>query len=255
MTTTFLKIFPDQSDFYTFAAELFRQKVLDAVQTRDRFLIALSGGGTPIPLYQLLAHPSNLDTLPWKQMYFFWGDERLVPPQDAESNYYQAYSAFLKFVPVPPENIFRIKGEHSPTAAASDYAKTLSSFAEKPAGWPRFDLVFLGLGTDGHTASLFPGSELTSGVAVIPTVAKYQDRPSLRISLTPDVINDARNVAFLVKGQEKAEALAATLLAKADLIHLPARRISPTSGTLWWLLDSEAASLLPASAALGIIQL
>jgi 6-phosphogluconolactonase len=234
---TTVRIFSDSTVLSRFAADLFARTTCEAVSARGRFLATLSGGGTPMALYRLLVTYS----LPWDKMLFFWGDERCVPPDDAESCYRQACAAWLVYVPVPDNNIFRIKGELGPEAAAADYARQ----PESASATPRFDLVLLGLGADGHTASLFPGSAETSGAATVAVTAHYQDRPANRVSLTPEVFNSARNVVFLATGAEKAPALAATLTGAREPVKFPVQRIQPTDGEVWWLVDEAAASLLP----------
>lgn len=246
MTTISVKTFSDSQQLSSFAAELVLKVVLDSVAKRDRSTISLSGGGTPAPLYTLLAKSPYRERLPWGQMCFFWGDERCVPPDDPQSSYHQAQTVLFAHVPVPVENIFRARGELPPPGAAQDYARQLKSQAAQGLLWPRFDLVLLGLGADGHTASLFPGSPLTRGIPCVAVEANYQDRPARRVSLTPSVFNSARQVVFLVTGAEKAAALAATLVGERDLIKFPAQRIRPTGGKLWFLADQTAASQLPA---------
>jgi 6-phosphogluconolactonase len=237
--------FSDSQALSGFAAGLLVQIATKAVSARGSFSIALSGGNTPSALYHLLAQSPYREGLPWEQMFFFWGDERCVVPDDAESSYNQARKALLDDVPIPGGNIIRIKGELAPADAADDYARELKKYSTNSLDWPRFDLVLLGLGADGHTASLFPGSTETSGLATVAVTAKYQDRPANRVSLTSDVFNAARNVIFLAVGKEKAGALAATLAGKHDPFRLPAQRILPVEGNTWWLVDEAAASLLP----------
>jgi 6-phosphogluconolactonase len=206
-------------------------------------------------------------------MHFFWGDERCVPPDDLQSNYRQAYETLLSHVLVPKENIHRAKGELAPPSAAEDYARQLREFAAPGLDYPRFDLVLLGLGADGHTASLFPGSlfpdslspqvrdpaqspegepveDLPSGGSheggpVLAVTAEFQGRPVNRVTLTPPVFNAARNVLFLVTGQEKAMALAGTRAGRSDPLIYPAQRIEPAEGKVWWLVDEPAARMLP----------
>ena len=240
-TTTRIQIFSDSAALSRFAADLFARTTRQAVAMRGRFVCALSGGGTPLVLYRLLATAS----LPWDKLFFFWGDERCVPPNDAESSYHQAHTAWLAYKPIPEKNIFRVKGELGPVAAAEEYAAQLKSIATGKFGWPRFDLALLGLGADGHTASLFPGSAETSGVATVAVTAHYQDRPANRVSLTPNVFNAAHNVVFLATGQEKARALVNTLAGPREPVQFPAQRIQPVDGKTWWLVDEAAASLLP----------
>ena len=164
-------IFPGAAELNRTAADLFASTAQEAVSERGQFSAALSGGGTPRAMYAMMAKSPYREQLPWGKMFFFWGDERCVPPDDAESCYNQAFSVWLSRVPIPEKNIFRVKGELGPQAAAEDYARQLKSVAEVGLGWPRFDFVLLGLGADGHTASLFPGSVETSGAAIVAVTA------------------------------------------------------------------------------------
>ena len=239
-----LKVFADLPRLSRFAAELFSDIVRESAAQRGTVLIALSGGSTPLALYRLLAEPPFRAELPWKSMHFFWGDERCVPPNDPQSNYRQAYDAWLSRVPLPAENIHRALGELDPASAAEDYAGQLRQFAAPGLEYPRFDLVLLGLGADGHTASLFPGSPANADSPVISVAGDYQGRPANRITLTPLVFNAARNVLFLVTGQEKAPALRAALEGPRDTLAHPAQRIQPAQGKVWWLVDEPAAGLL-----------
>jgi len=240
-----IQVFPGSAELSRAAADLFASTAQAAVSARGRFLAALSGGSTPRAMFDMMAKSPYLERLPWGKMLFFWGDERCVPSDDAESSYNQARTVWLAHVPVPEGNIFRIKGELGPHAAAEDYARQLKSVAEAGLDWPRFDLVLFGLGADGHTASLFPGSADTSGVATVAVTAHYQDRPANRVSLTPEVFNSARSVIFLATGAEKAQALATTLTGAREPVKYPAQRIHPAGGNIWWLVDTAAASLLP----------
>jgi 6-phosphogluconolactonase len=239
-----IKVFPALGALSQFGADLFARLARQAVETHGAFLAALSGGGTPSALYRLLAAPPLLTDLPWKWIHFFWGDERCVPPDDHESNYRQAWEAFLSQVPVPAENIHRVKGELEPSAAAADYMEQLTDLAAPGLEFPIFDLVFLGLGADGHTASLFPGSDPDSSSPALAVTGRYQGRPSSRVTLTPQVFNAARTVVILAAGEEKAQAVADALKGPPDPVGHPAQRIQPQDGTLWWLLDEPAASLL-----------
>lgn len=226
------------------AARQFARLAQAAVAARGTFRVCLSGGSTPRELYRLLAQPPYASELPWRQTEFYWGDERLVPPDDPESNARQARLELLEHVAVDPARIVRMKGELSPAAAAADYTAQLKARAEPGLKWPRLDLVLLGLGADGHTASLFPGSDPASGVAqaVLAVTGDYQGRPANRITLTPLVFNAARRVFFLVSGAEKAGALAATLGPLRDPRRWPAQRIQAAEVT--WMVDEAAAKLL-----------
>lgn len=241
MTETTVKVFADGAALSRFAAQLVTQTAREAVAWRGKFLAALSGGGTPQALYRLMAKAC----LPWEKMHFFWGDERCVAPTEAESCYQQAYSTWLGQVPVPQVNLHRARGELSQALAAEDYTRQLKTMAEPGLAWPRFDLALLGLGADGHTASLFPGSIETNGIPVLAVTAQYQDRPAQRVTMTPAVFNAARMVVFLATGAEKAGALAATLSGPREPVKFPAQRIHPRNGQLWWLVDQAAARLLP----------
>jgi 6-phosphogluconolactonase len=247
MPETYIQIFKDSTALSLAAAEHFAETVMDAVTRRGRFLAALAGGNTPLALFRLLAEPPYRQQLPWSQMVFFWGDERCVPPDDPHSNFKQAWQAWLAHIPIPEENLQRIKGELDPTAAARDYAEQLKTFAEGALAWPRLDWVLLGLGGDGHTASLFPGSpaDIDAKLAAIPVTANYEGRPAERVSLTPNVFNAARKVVFLATGEEKARALANTLTGARDPLRWPAQRIHPSDGEVWWFIDEAAVVHLP----------
>jgi 6-phosphogluconolactonase len=240
-----VQIFPDGPGLIQAAAYLFAGTVLESVATRGQCICALSGGSSPRALYARLPNSPYRESLPWDKLFFFWGDERCVLPDDPESSYHLARTTWLAQVPVPEGNIFRVRGELGPQAAAEEYARQLKSMAFPGLAWPRFDFVLLGLGADGHTASLFPGSTETSGAATVAVTAHYQDRPANRVSLTPSVFNSARNVVFLATGAEKAQALAATLTGARDPLQCPAQRIHPDDGKVYWLVDEAAASLLP----------
>ncbi len=240
-----IRIFPDGETLSHEAVHLIIRLAQQAVTENGRFCIALSGGGTPQRLFQLLGLSPHKDQMPWEHTHLFWGDERLVSPDDAGSNYGQAHAIFIGKVPIPNENIHRAHGELDSDTAVSDYKTQLKKFAQN-GEWPRFDVVLLGLGSDGHTAALFPGpitpEEETD--PVIPVTANYDGRPAQRLSLTPQVFNDARNVIFLVTGANKAETVTAVINGPADLEHLPAQRIQPHTGSLIWFLDKPAASAL-----------
>jgi 6-phosphogluconolactonase len=237
-------ILPDARALAREAAGRFSSLARNAVAARGRFSAVLSGGSTPRILYRMLAEEPFRSQTPWDHVHLFWGDERCVPPHDAGSNFRMADEALLSRVPIPAENVFRIQGELDADSAAVAYSRTLEEFFCGLQS--RFDLVLLGLGQDGHTASLFPGSPALDEMErlVVPATAYYQDRPAQRVTLTRPAINSARDVLFLVAGESKAEIVKAVLEGQAD--HLPARRIEPAAGLLTWLLDSAAASQLAA---------
>lgn len=225
------------------AAEEVVHETEEAVAARGRFTIALSGGSTPRNLFTLLA-TNGRSTLPWDRMFFFWGDERHVPPTDAESNYRMADEAMLSKIPVAVGNIFRVAAENPDAAAAAEaYEQTLRKFFALESGQvPRFDLILLGLGPDGHTASLFPGTAAVQERTRL-VVANWVDKlKTSRITLTLPVLNAARCVAFLVSGTDKADALKAVLEGDAPGEQYPSKLVKPTDGKLIWLVDRAAAS-------------
>ena len=219
-----------------------------SITEHGRFLVALSGGSTPMKLYEKLA--ALREKLDWTRVHFFWGDERCVPMDDAGNNYGQAKKVL--FDKIDTTNIHRINTDPStgsgqrlpPASAATDYASTLKFFGEPPLNFPRFDLVLLGLGEDGHTASLFPNSPVDGNEPVIAVTAHYQDRPANRITLTQKVFNEAKEIWFLVTGKSKAGILNTVINGEKNLELYPAQRIQPKNGNLIWWVDEEARTLL-----------
>jgi 6-phosphogluconolactonase len=232
-------------ELFAAAAEEVVHTANEAIAARGQFTIALSGGSTPKNLYNLLA--TNARTaLPWDRMYFFFGDERHVPPTDPDSNYRMADEAMLSKVPVPAGNVFRFAAENADAAeVASEYEKTLRKFFQlQPDGVPRFDLILLGMGPDGHTASLFPGTaglQEKSRLVIANWVEKLK---TSRLSFTFPVLNAARCVTFLVSGTDKAAVLKTVLEENVPGEQYPAKLVHPTDGKLIWLLDVAAASAL-----------
>jgi 6-phosphogluconolactonase len=236
-----VRIFKDNEAMSEAATNIFIQAAKHAFEARGRFLVALSGGGTPSGLYRLLANDPYRSEMDWEKTFVFWGDERCVPPDDAGSNYHQAYEILLKHVPLPGENILRVKGELEPGQASNAYAQMLKDFADPGLDWPCFDLVLLGMGEDGHTASLFPGSPVEATSPTLAVTGHYQGRPAKRITLTPLVFNSARKVLFLVTGEGKAVTLSRVLNDVSNQEQYPAQRIQPTDGQVIWLVDEAAA--------------
>jgi 6-phosphogluconolactonase len=228
-------------------AQEFVQAATAAVSEKGSFSVALSGGSTPKALYSLLANETALRAqLPWDKMYFYFGDERSVGPDDADSNFRMANETMLSKVPIKPEQVFRIKGEYKDSEkAAQEYEQALrASFKIDEAQFPRFDLVLLGMGNEGHTASLFPGTKAlheTKRIAVRNWVGKlYTDR----ITLTAPAINHAARVIFMVTGADKALALKSVLEGPYEPEQLPAQMIQPSNGQLLWLVDTTAGGML-----------
>jgi 6-phosphogluconolactonase len=231
------------ADLFHAAAEEFSRVGRQAIGAQGRFAVALSGGSTPRSLYSLLA--SSYADFPWARTYFFFGDERHVPPTDPESNYRMVNESLLSKVAIPAQNVFRVKGENpDAAAAAADYEAQLRKFFElKPNQFPRFDLIFLGLGPDGHTASLFPDSEGLNETTKLVIANRVEKFKTNRISFTFPVLNNAGEVIFLASGSDKAEMVRQVLEGKPTP-PLPAQQVQPTNGRLLWMLDEAAAAKL-----------
>ena len=227
------------------AAEEFASQALGTVRATGRFTAALSGGSTPRSMFSLLA--SNFrDQLPWDKMFFFWGDERHVSPDSPESNYRMANEALLSKVPVPAENVFRISAENpDANQVAADYEETIRKFFQLSAEeLPRFDLILLGMGPDGHTASLFPKTialQQTSRLVVANWVDKFKTH---RITFTLPVLNNAAVATFLVGGADKAETVREVLEGNQSGELFPSKLVHPTNGRLVWMVDQAAAAVL-----------
>ena len=223
------------------AAKLFIKNAQAAIRSRKRFSVALSGGNTPRLLYEKLATSSLASSLDWKLVHLFWGDDRCVPPDDPESNYTMVSDTLLNHVPIPVENIHRIHGEPSPVQAANRYDTELRAFFGET---PSFDLVLLGLGEDGHTASLFPGSPALSETKRWAVEVEHTTPPPplvWRVTLSLPVLNAAQQVVFLVSGVGKARILSQVLKGGT---FLPAELIQPAIGELVWLVDKQASLYL-----------
>jgi 6-phosphogluconolactonase len=242
-----IRVVPDAAALARAGAEEFAQRAREAAGAGGRFTVALSGGSTPRALYALLAEDAALrNQIAWERTQVFWGDERPVPPGHPDSNYRMARETLLSRVPVPPDNIHRIRGEDAdPSAAARDYEETMRKhFRPKEGELPRFDLVLLGLGPDAHTASLFPGSDALGETKRWVVANRVERLDTVRITLTAPVLNAAASVVFLVSGEDKAPALKQVLEGPHDPNRFPAQMIHPHRGSLLWLLDRPAARLL-----------
>jgi 6-phosphogluconolactonase len=230
-------------------ARFFAARAAEAIAARGVFRVALSGGSTPRALYQHLASmPGGID---WSRVHLFFGDERHVPPDHADSNYRMVQEALLSRAPIPEANVHRIHTEMSNASdAATEYERTIrNAFQIRPGEWPRFDLVLLGMGPDGHTASLFPETPVLQERSRIAAAVWVVSMQTWRVSLTPPVLNAARDVLFLVSGAEKAETLQAVLEGPAEPDRLPAQLIAPTDGVVHWFVDTAAAARLRSASA------
>lgn len=216
-----------------------------AIASDGRFSVALSGGSTPRGAYSLLATPEVVPRVDWDQVHIFWGDERCLPPDNSDSNYYMARDTLLDHVPIPEENVHRIQCELGPVLAAEEYDRVLREFFNLSPHdrntYPRFDLVLLGMGADGHTASLFPGTTAIYERERLVVADYVQRLNGWRVSLTPPVINAAAQVMFLVSGLRKSEMLRQVLTGPHRPDIMPAQVVKPVQGCLSWLIDAQAA--------------
>lgn len=238
------------------AAEHFLEAAQTAVAARGKARIAISGGSTPKRTFELLANPAErfLTAMPWSQIEIYWVDERCVPPDDKDSNYRMTREALLERVPLKPEQVFRVEGELQPEVAAARYETAIrAQFRLEGAQGPRFDVLALGMGDDGHTASLFPHTDALHELGRI-AIANHvpQQKQSWRITLTWPVIVEAGEVFFLIGGKDKADPLHRVLQGPYDPETLPSQLIQPKSGKLLLLLDRDAAALLPVPDAEGV---
>lgn len=239
-----IRRFATPEDLIRAAKREFADAVHGAVNDHERCMVALSGGSTPRRLYEALAD----EDLPWERTFLCFGDERAVPPDHPESNYRMVRESLLSRAPIPPTNVYRIPSEiPDPMLAAESYESTLrTAFHLRHRRWPRFDLVLLGLGADGHTASLFPGTSALEERERLVAATYVETLKAARITLTYPVFNAAALVVFLVSGADKAQALKSVLQGDDVPEPPPARRIKPMTGRVVWMIDEAAASALDA---------
>jgi len=239
-----VRVFPSPDELFRAAAQEFRSLGSEAIQQRGRFTVALSGGSTPRGLHEELVSSFASD-LPWSDVYFFWGDERHVPPDFPESNFRMAHETLLSKLPIPSDHIFRMPGElPDATQGAAVYEDRLREFFGLASGeFPRFDFILLGMGPDGHTASLFPGTKALEEKERFVVGNWVEQHTTYRITLTFPVLNQAANVMFLISGGgHKAEMVRTAL--RDPAANLPCQRVQPVDGNLKWYLDQQAASKL-----------
>ena len=242
-------ILPDRETLSEAAAERVARRCTETQNERGECAVALSGGETPKTLYARLAREPFRSAIRWERVRLFWGDERCVPPDDPRSNFRMAQETLLSRVPIPPENVHRMPAERSDLAvAAREYADVLRAHLPRTAdGWPRFDLILLGLGEDAHTASLFPRAPALTETRAAVVAYHVPHLRADRMTLTPPVLNRAREVLFLVAGEQKAHALWMVLEGPRQPEAAPAQVVKPVDGSLVWLVDAAAASLLSQS--------
>ncbi len=229
-------IFPDKQAL----ARQFAEDLLQWTASERKYTIALSGGSTPKVLFELLAR-EYLYRIDWQHIHFYWGDERCVPPNDIDSNFKMTYDLLLKHLPVDKLNVYRIRGEKEPVEEAKRYSKQVNYGLHHTNGLPQFDLVILGMGDDGHTASIFPNQINLLKSEKICAVARHPETGQFRITLTGGIINNAKKVAFLVTGEGKAQKVDEVINHKRNWMFLPAAHIIPQYGNLIWYLDEAAA--------------
>jgi 6-phosphogluconolactonase len=251
-----VRVYQDADELALKAAQHFARLADQYVIGSGHFAVALSGGETPRAMFKLLAQEPFYSTVPWSMIYFFWTDERGVPPTHPDSNYRVAHELLLSKVPVKSENVFRFQAEEADLGrAAQSYEMTLRNFSIAGPGanrtgtaplaaFPRLDLILLGMGVDGHTASLFPGTQALKVNDRIAVANDVPQRNEHRLTLTVPTINNARNVTFLVGGAGKAETLRQVLEGPSRPEELPSQLIKPGNGSLLWLTDEAAASRL-----------
>ena len=245
-----VEVVPDKRALMEAGAAAFAAAARAAIAAHGRFVTALSGGSTPRALFELLATERFAASIDWSRIHVCWGDERAVPPDADASNCRMAREALLDHVPIPPSQVHRIRGEEPPMIAAAAYERTLRTLFATPVGPPRpvpgarFDLVLLGMGDNGHTASLFPGLQAvreTERWVVAESIAEVR---MWRITLTPVVLNGAAEVLFLVSGGDKASMLHRVLDGPVRPDTYPAQIVAPHHGRLRWLVDADAAAAL-----------
>ncbi|WP_299536212.1 6-phosphogluconolactonase [Ulvibacterium sp.] len=230
------KIYKDKNE----VAQEFSKFLADLVKGKDIFHVALSGGSTPKIVFDVLAS-DFADGIDWAKIHFYWGDERCVPPTDDQSNYKMTVEHLFSKIGLAEENIHRILGEAEPLREAYRYANLLEINLDRISGIPQFDLVILGMGDDGHTASIFPHEIGLWDASEHCVVATHPESGQKRITITGQVINIAKEVAFLVTGNNKAEKVREIIQREGNYTNYPASLVSPTSGNLRWFLDQAAA--------------
>jgi 6-phosphogluconolactonase len=248
-----VEILPDRSALWQAAADAIAAIIRETLDRSDCCAVALSGGTTPQEVYRTLARRARASEVQWPRVHLFWGDERCVPPNHSDSNYAMVKKALLDHISIPEENVHRIAGEWAPEKAARRYDRELRDFfreapdspvSSPPKGSRRFDLILLGLGEDGHTASLFPRSQALEEERHWAVAVEAPAPGSGRVTLTLPVINSAAEVLFLVSGSNKAAVLRAVLEPEGSEEELPAQRVRPEQGRLRWMVDAEAAARL-----------
>ncbi len=235
-------LFENSAELAAQLAVDFKNAVEEKAALGESLTVALSGGHTPKAFFEILAQPPYKEGISWKNVVFFWGDERCVPPDNDESNFKMTNLALLSQIDIPASNIYRVLGEDPPTNEALRYSKVIEENVSRINGFPQFDWIFLGMGDDGHTASLFPGASNLKEMEKICVVAEHPETKQKRISITFPVINNAKRVSFLVAGAAK-EPVFKEILEKgaSEILPYPASMADTAEGILEWYLDKAAA--------------
>ena len=236
-----LRVLPDPESLAAAVADAFVNDARTAISERGAFFVSLAGGTTPKAAYQLLAQEPRASAVDWKRVQIFFGDERSVPPDNPESNYKTAHDAFLSRVPIAEQNVHRMQGEIEPLEAARNYAELL---VQTLGDVPQFDLIMLGMGADGHTASLFPGTDPLVDNEQLVRAVYVEKLKTHRITLTPLVINNARHVLITAEGLTKAPAVYAVRMGPYVPVEHPIQIVAPVHGRLTWYVDQAAAAEL-----------
>lgn len=237
-----IKIYPDHDELSLAVAKYFAKIAIKSIHISGRFSVALSGGSTPKPLYQALVSLEGDNVIDWTKVDLFWGDERCVPPDHPDSNYRMVKENLLQYISIPEENVYRVPSELDPSMAAFSYEEILRVYFS--GVWPRFDLVLLGMGEDGHTASLFPGSPGLNEEQRWFIANHSPEMAQWRLTLTINSINAARHIAVLVVGDSKADMLHTVLDDENSPVEKPIQNIVPVEGNMRWFVDQAAAGKL-----------
>ncbi len=238
-----IQVFQTDAELTEVACQLIIEIAQKAIHTRGKFIIALSGGHSPQKLYAAFSTLPFRDQIPWDKTFIFWGDERCVPTNDERNNAYMAQSLLLAHVAIPSSNIYPIPVELSPAEAAMEYEKTIQKFFQDET--PHYDIILLGLGENGHTASIFPYTDVISENTRLIKEIYVAEQNMFRITMTANLINQAHHIVFLVTGKNKAKVLNQVLDGPYQPSKYPAQLIKPIYGRLYWFIDTEAAALLP----------
>ncbi|MGE5406201.1 MAG: 6-phosphogluconolactonase [Methanosarcina sp.] len=238
-----IRIFPNSGELAATLADEIVRRISHSANSERNYSLVLSGGSTPELLYSILGDEYS-DAIPWDFVQIFWGDERCVPPESTESNFGMAKRLLLDKIDIPESNIHRMMGEEDPLKEAMRYSNEISSLLPSRDGMPVFDLQIMGIGEDGHTASIFPGDLRLFSSSEICAVTVHPATGQNRITLTGSVINNSESVVFLVEGKSKAETIAGIISNEAEASCYPASFVKPVYGSLDWFLDEDGASLL-----------